>query len=356
VHNRTTCLALVAGAVLLAIGIRLYLAWAYYGNFDQQSYEIVQGIMRSGGNVYAETSRYNYSPVWAYVLAWLGAAGSVVHWPDHATIRTFLTLVDVITAMVLLRLGGISASLAFVLNPVSILITGYHGQFDGMAVLALLLATSSSNALRSGALAVLAVLVKHIVLPLVLFIHPTAPLLRRLIVAAIALLALVVSVLPFAGGGAIGIARNVFAYGGVVGEYGVTSLHPALALPVATVILRAMLVLAFLLLAIRSPTDPIRAILVGVLLFLVLTPGFGTQYFVLPIAFGALRPSKWFWLYTLVATWHILGSPVELGLVPATHPDVVWIVAIAWFAAELLRREAPADAINLPPRHAVMAS
>ena len=44
--------------------------------------------MRSGGNVYAETSRYNYSPIWSFLLAGLDGMGNHLSWPDHATIRT----------------------------------------------------------------------------------------------------------------------------------------------------------------------------------------------------------------------------------------------------------------------------
>ena len=42
-------------------------------NFDFESYEIVADIVRQGKTVYAETGRYNYGPLWFYVLAGLKA-------------------------------------------------------------------------------------------------------------------------------------------------------------------------------------------------------------------------------------------------------------------------------------------
>ncbi|MGH7862213.1 MAG: hypothetical protein ACREOS_08220 [Candidatus Dormibacteraceae bacterium] len=54
---------LPAAAVILGVGARLYLATSFYGNYDEDSYFIVARIMLAHGNVYAETFRYNYSPV-----------------------------------------------------------------------------------------------------------------------------------------------------------------------------------------------------------------------------------------------------------------------------------------------------
>src|SRR5262249_20117774 len=60
-------------ATLAGLGLRLWLAAGHYGNYDQTSFQAVSGIVARGGNVYAETSRYNYSPVWAHILALLAA-------------------------------------------------------------------------------------------------------------------------------------------------------------------------------------------------------------------------------------------------------------------------------------------
>ncbi len=54
--------------VVSGTAVRLYLAYEFYGNYDTTSYEIVAAIVKRGGNVYAETSRYNYSPLWSLML------------------------------------------------------------------------------------------------------------------------------------------------------------------------------------------------------------------------------------------------------------------------------------------------
>ena len=66
--SKTRVAITVAMVILAGTIIRLILAGAVFGNFDMDSYEIVVGIVHKGGNVYAETDRYNYSPVWFMVL------------------------------------------------------------------------------------------------------------------------------------------------------------------------------------------------------------------------------------------------------------------------------------------------
>lgn len=59
-------------ALVIVIGVALRLALPLLGhNFDVESYRIVADIMGDGGNVYAETSRYNYWPIWFLIVHWL---------------------------------------------------------------------------------------------------------------------------------------------------------------------------------------------------------------------------------------------------------------------------------------------
>lgn len=124
--------------------IRMLLASMYFGNYDMQSYEIVANIVNAGGNVYAQTPRYNYSPIWFTIIGFLKHL-QMPMFSFHFVIRFFLCLVDLVTLVFLLLIAGhkkISlpkVALLFYLNPVSILLTGYHGQFENMAVLMLLI-------------------------------------------------------------------------------------------------------------------------------------------------------------------------------------------------------------------------
>ena len=74
-----------------------------------------------------------------------------------------------------------------------------------------------------------------------------------------------------------------------------------------------------------------------VLFFLVFTTGIGEQYSVLPIAFGALRPSKGALVFTATAGIFLLGSQNNVNLSPFSYFSInlVWLGAAYWFVAEV---------------------
>ena len=49
--------------VVLGVALRLWMATLGH-NWDLASYQTVAQIVDAGGNVYAETERYNYGPLW----------------------------------------------------------------------------------------------------------------------------------------------------------------------------------------------------------------------------------------------------------------------------------------------------
>lgn len=130
--------------LILVIGTVLRLVMPFRGhNFDMDSWRIIADIMDQGGNVYFETYRYKYGPIWFHILHALDTllplslkTVQALHWK----IAFFLTLVDIGIALILFRSLGLFVATLFFLNPISIIITGYHGQFDNVAVLLGLLA------------------------------------------------------------------------------------------------------------------------------------------------------------------------------------------------------------------------
>lgn len=125
-------------AVLIGVSSRLWLATLGH-NYDLESYWIASEVTLHGRSVYVETSRYNYGPVWFLILGAFRRALIALSVDDifhfHLIIAAFLTLVDTTIAFAIKRAWGIRAALFFFLNPVSILITGYHSQFDNLAIL-----------------------------------------------------------------------------------------------------------------------------------------------------------------------------------------------------------------------------
>jgi len=100
-----------------------------------ESYWIVANILHRGGNVYLETARYNYGPLWSYILYGLFLISGKEPADFRFLIAIFLTIVDGAIFLILLKTFGKRVAFLFFLNPISIIITGYHNQFDNLAML-----------------------------------------------------------------------------------------------------------------------------------------------------------------------------------------------------------------------------
>lgn len=334
-----------AAIIIVGTAIRLYLAFCFYGNYDMESYDIVSDLVLHGQNVYNETARYNYSPIWFTILGILKVISSGQ--PFHFAVRTFLTCIDLFTLLVLVSIarlqkisyeGLITVALLFYLNPVSYLISGYHGQFDNLALLFILIGIYLILTNRNKSLILIltswlafstGLIIKHIVLGH--YLTGINNLMKknfyRLLALLATLLLFLMSFFPYWATGSGGIVRNVFLYGAIPKMYGVSSV---VNLPVIKyVFIAGLFVYPFFI----ENRDLITQFLLVSLFFLAFTTGIGIQFFILPIAFGALRQSWWFFLYSFTASVVLLGSGVNMGLAgfSAVTMNAVWIVVLFWF-------------------------
>lgn len=321
--------------IAIALFARLYFVIAYYGNFDQESYEIVIDIMRRGGNVYAETARYNYSPIWSWILLGL----SYVSLPLHISVRGFLTLVDLVNAILLARLTKFDKRyLLYWLNPAAILIVGFHGQFETLSLLPLLAALCLSKSAKSEWLfATASLIVKHITLPGVwlIFTYRSSPKIKGLIYLAASIAVFALTFLPYWRTGSDGIISNVLLYASIPGYFGLSSILPRQY--VYAIFACVMILLPWLLRDLGVPR--LEAFALIFLAFIVFTPGVGWQYFLLVLLTGLVLPLWGYIAFSLSATAWILGQSVDgLGLSFIPYwPNFVWLVAVLWLGDSLYK-------------------
>ena len=133
--NRFTSLAIA----VLVVGLLLRLVLPFRGfNYDIESWKIAADIMAHGGNVYGETGRYNYGPIWFHILHLLDVmpgTGFGQFFAFRYKVAAFLTCVDVAIFVILLRRFNVLVAALFFLSPISIIVTGLHSQMDNLAVL-----------------------------------------------------------------------------------------------------------------------------------------------------------------------------------------------------------------------------
>lgn len=307
---------------LIAAGIvARFLLPALGHNFDFESYRIVGDIVTGGGNVYAETTRYNYGPVWFLVLGAARALAALTAQPEVAyrfLIVAVLTAADIAIAFILRREYGDRVALIFFLNPVSILITGFHNQFDNLAIavgLAAMQHAARAEAdgnrprwLASLGLLGLALTIKHIFFLLPLWLAFRAKTwAARLIALVLPVAIFLASFLPFLAA-RDGIVRNVFLYRSF--PNGLLFRELADAIPPALLLILGLAAVGYLL---RK-----RPLFEGALLYLValvvLSPAMANQYLAIPMPAVAALMNPLHALYTLAATLIIASNPDGLGL------------------------------------------
>lgn len=338
---------IVAGATGLGVALRLALTYAHPGNYDQRSYEIVAGIMRRGGNVYQETHRYNYSPFWAYCLLLFSLLGDAVSLPLHIIVRTCLTGVDVLVAACIALISGAvplmrrsHAYALYMLNPVPILIVGYHGQFENLAMLPLLVAVyllvsrrTPSPLLIVGLLA-MAVIIKHnVVFPVWLILWYIAPSPRRAALwMVLVVTAFSASFLPFLQQGWPGIVANVFGYSSGARRYGLDLFLPV---PLSRGIFFLALIAHPFIARTHMRLPLAQGVQFSIVIFLSCIYGFSDQYFILPVMLGAICCLRWHNLYTVATTIMLASSTNNIQIIDIprlTAINMVWFVLVAWLA------------------------
>ena len=212
---------------LLAFGIflRLFVSTQAH-TYDADSYEIVAKIALSGRNVYAETERYNYGPVWFILLSVFMKASNFFPHPQvvfRFIIVLFLSLVDLgLWIWIRKRWGALPAFMYF-FNPISILVTGFYSQFDGLSLFIALIAVAylekakytlrDKNTTFGLALMGFSLSIKHVLFayPLWLVVR-SKKIDRHIILFVIPYIVFFLSFVPFLSGGWRGILTNVFQY------------------------------------------------------------------------------------------------------------------------------------------------
>jgi hypothetical protein len=325
--------------VLVAVGSRVLLGNLGY-NFDVSSYVVVEQIVDQGENVYAHTIRYNYGPIWFYVVHAIALTAHLFadSWTAFLLLLSLLlALVDLMIAGLLYERFGPAAAALFLLNPVSIMISGFHRQFDNIPVLLAMVAVVMLERSRCdrldlrfvGGLAALglSLAVKHVFFAFPLWLALRERSWRRRIAALVVPpLLFLLGFVPFLAGGRDGIVRNVFLYRSMANAPLWRSVFGPVfggATGPALLLFAALLVGAWL----ERRRDRFHGLLVYTVVVVAFSPAVANQYLAIPVAAASSLVNPFFVVYSLVAGAHLVFDPVETGpfiapAVAANLPDL----------------------------------
>ena len=122
--------------------------------FDIESYQLVAGSVLQGQDVYTNPGligRHPYLPFQMYWMALSYKLANILHLPYPKIVKLAPIVADILIAFVILLIlrRNFSPQVAFygaawyALNPIPIFVSAYHGQFDAVPALFLLLAFAS---------------------------------------------------------------------------------------------------------------------------------------------------------------------------------------------------------------------
>jgi uncharacterized membrane protein len=341
-------------------------------------------ILDVSWNPYAAARLYPYPPVWVWVEAgaeWL-ARHSAVSFP--LAVKAPVVLADALLAFLIAAWTQGTAGIArgagwlYAVHPIALLVVGFHGQFDSVALLAVVCALGWLRAgrLDRSALALSAgVALKSfpvLVLPFALLFveRPRA----RIRYAALAIVPVLLILAPFAIADPRALARELFAYGGIP-DFGwigaLRAVRSELTGRVArasaeewTPLLQASKLL-FLAAAAglwaacaaqRRRWSPESCALAVLLAFQVFYGALSAQYLLWPVPFALLLGERFTTLHAGVASVALVGFYLFLAPGVLTPADVspwgpavsqrlwmagtlgLWLTSAVWLA-DLVRRE-----------------
>lgn len=329
-------------AFLIIIGILLRFLVKEQGyNYDFVSYCIVGKIASNLQNVYAHTERYNYAP---FFMIFQGLFYKFAHiWESHfytfyrILIVSLLTLTDLGITLFIAKKYSVKASMLFFLNPVSIIITGFHNQFDNIAVLFALLSTLFfNNEEKFGKkdfcfvlFVSLSLLAKHILFmfPLFILLMKDLPIKKKLVYSFVPPLIFLISFVPFAltsDSAFQGILNNVFLYRSKNNSPLLGLLYCIINFPDAYKFIVYIIFMAITAYIIRNYKYE-KILLLYLIAMVAFASSIVNQYLVIPMAaLCILEVGWWKYLYTIYAAILLWLHPDGLAyIIRYTFPNIV---------------------------------
>ncbi len=335
-HRRA--LMAIGGLVALTFLLHVYLIFTTYGALaDIESYVIQANALIHGQNVYLATTRYPYPPVWVWVTAATLQVSNLWHLPFDRLIKLPMLISDLGMVYLLYRyaaqrvgdslLALIPATL-YAVNPIALMISAGHGQFDSLVLVFVLWALvvrgrdQDQQSILAALLLGVAIALKGypvLVLPYLIW---TAPPSRKIWTAFFACLPLVFSltIYTIGYGFAMPMITRILGYGSTndFGWYFLLPQSPTFAL-LSSLGRVAILVLALCVPGMALRHRPAAAVTLIFAVFYALTFAMSVQYLLWIVPFIVAAYPLWSLAFTTTGT--IAAVSFYVSNFPAALPQ-----------------------------------
>jgi hypothetical protein len=332
-----------AAIAALAILVRLVPAALAFGTSDVMAWQLLGQLLLNGENFYA-TQLHNWPVLWIYFAGGAVLAHDVTGLPFSTLVKLPPIAADACIAALLCRVGTRTGGLIYALHPVSVLITGYHGQFDSLMLAPTLLAWHifeswhGRRRLVGSALTLgLGIWFKPVPLLLLPVLLPRLGTWReRATYSLLAVAPAGVGTLPYFIMWPEDVAANFFGYSSWFGQWGYPVVWMVvefvrngtipwwlpdpdhISRPLQWMYAAGRYVLAVALattwwLTFRRRLNVLHSIIATLAAFYFATSGFGVQYLLWIVPFAIAARDRWLWPFTVAATGFLVVA-YSLGL------------------------------------------
>ncbi len=367
----------ILAILLFGFLLRIFLASSPSFNFDMENFMIDAKIFEEGKmNVYLYQHSYNYSPAIFYIIGLISLLNKYLFFLPYPFFhRMFVSLFDLAIAIFLYKLSkiknisSVKTVSIFFLNPASIILSAYYAQFEYLALffifagIYLFYKKTLSNRWRQIIIwlsLTIGLIIKHNVLFQIflslMHIFGKNNKKKGFVLFGLSIILFLITFTPFYGQAKYEIDEYVFRYQGLATLSGFTGILyqvcpkcSILDVPLYTLYKYVFILASFGFgIFLSKKINLLRSLLLSTLFFLTFTSAHAATYFILPIPFGALFPTKSFYLYSLLLSLFLLGNVVGVKLNPyltVIQYYIIWISASIWFLSELAIINKPARLI-----------
>lgn len=336
--------------ILLIITFFLYFTVAYastsFPNFDSLSYKLIGELTLRGASIYPDPaiSRHPYLPLFLYFEAITLVCSSLFKIPHILVIKIILSLVHLLSiyAVFLLSKKKLVQVFFYAINPISLFITAFHGQFDIIPVTLILfaiIALQNKQFTKSIILLSFAITIKT--WP-ILFVVPFFKRIKHRFhwyLCIVPVISLVCYSLFFRTS-LFSMLRVLLVYQGVGDVWGFGKILSLISSEKIIVFLfKVFFVLSLLIYSFRQKkTRIVEEIFELLLLFFIFTPGFGLQWFQWLTPFFFITNKPFIHLFIAAITTSLViayASWSPFGIIPLSMVNsalfALWPLFVIYF-------------------------
>ena len=308
--------------LFVGIFLRIFISKQGY-NYDFPSYRIYTDLFKNGEDFYI-TGRYNYSPIWINILVFLDSLPSFeLNSFDSLRVKvvSFLSLIDIFIFFLLNKIHSLRVAALFFLSPISIFITGFHNQFDVLAIfigfLAVLVYEKNNKNfgfLSCALLLGLSLCAKHVLFLLPFWIaFKEKKFIKKILIVLVPYMIFLVSFSSYIPEHFDSIVKNVFLYSswdngpfwGIFAPYFINFFIPK----------KILFVASLLVLGLFIQKRPIKEIFyIYLIAMTVLSSAIANQYLAIPVMAIAVFWNSFYGAYTVVCSLLFLVDRTALKI------------------------------------------